>query len=126
MITTLRLPYPISANRYWRTRIYQNRVMTHVSPEAQAYKQQAALLANVAGIRASDSEMQITLILHPKLTKAGEASKVCLDLDNAIKVTIDALNGTAWKDDKQVRHIMASFGNPIADGGLTVSVGAME
>lgn len=119
---TLRLPYPISANKYWRTRVVGKVAMTYVSPEAQAFKQQAALLAKCAGVKVKDCAMQISLTLHPKLTKAGESSKVCLDIDNCIKVMLDAFNGVAWVDDKQVRRLVAQYGEPIKDGGMTVTV----
>lgn len=79
-----------------------------------------------AGMRPTNGEMSVHLILHPRLTKAGKKSSVRLDLDNAIKPTLDALNGAAWLDDHQVTRIVAEVGDPIIGGGLTVIVPTME
>lgn len=114
----VRLPYPISANRYWRT--FRN--MTVVSKEAQAYKQEVAQRALAAGMARSGRMCALEVVLHPKLTKKREASLVCLDLDNCLKVTLDALKGVAYIDDKQVRRIAASYGEPVEGGALTVEV----
>jgi crossover junction endodeoxyribonuclease RusA len=115
---TVSLPYPPSANRYWR--IAMNRL--YPSAEAKAFKRTAAVLARSAGIQPTPAPMAVSVTLHPKLTKKGEASKTRIDLDNALKVTLDALNGIAWEDDSQVVGIIARIGNGIDCGGLTVEV----
>ncbi len=35
---------------------------------------------------------------------------------------LDALQGVAYLNDKQVRKITAEYGDPLPDGGLTVTV----
>jgi crossover junction endodeoxyribonuclease RusA len=113
------LPYPISVNRYYRN----FRGMTVVSKEAKAYNQEAALRARLAGMRAPlDVPVALHVRLLPKLTRRGVASLVRLDLDNVLKVTIDALNGIAYVDDRQVVRILVDIGNPVPDGGLYVKV----
>lgn len=89
------LPYPPSANRYWRNA----RGRTFVSKEAKEYKQ------------AVKSEMQW---LTPKPIEGAVAVTIAVyrprragDLDNCIKVLLDALNGIAYADDKQVVQINA-------------------
>ena len=114
----IHLPYPISANRYWRT----FRGMTVRSKEADEYKRTVAHSAFVAGWQAKEGPVAVAITFHPKLTKQGKASETRLDLDNVIKVTLDALNGSAWRDDKQVTRIVAELGAAIPHGGLTVSV----
>lgn len=112
----IRFPYPISANRYWRT----CRGRTVVSAEAKAYKEHAAWLAKAAGWRVIDGDVAVQYILHPKLTKGGKASLTRLDLSNAVKVIEDAMNGIKWTDDKQVCAMCAVVGEPCKDGGITV------
>lgn len=114
----IRLPYPVSANRYWRS----FRGMTVRSKEADEYKRIAAHHAYVAGWRVVDGPVSVAITLHPKATKAGKASATRMDLDNCIKVTLDALNGVAYLDDKQVVRLLAEVGSPVASGGLSVLV----
>lgn len=64
------------------------------------------------------AEMAVTL-LHPKLTKKSAESLICLDLDNTVKVTLDALN------DKQVRPLYAEFADPVEGGALSLKVYAL-
>lgn len=117
-IARVKLPYPISANRYWRT--FRN--MTVVGKEALAYKQEVARRAAAAGMKQSACVCALDVVLHPKLTKKGDPSLVCLDLDNCLKVTLDVLKGVAYIDDKQVRRITASYGDAVDGGALTVEV----
>lgn len=91
----LTLDYPPSANRYWRTtgRVY-------VSEEADLYKADAAVLAHQQGVRKPlQGEVSITARVYCP-TRAR-------DLDNCLKVLIDALQGVAIADDKQVTEIHA-------------------
>ena len=119
---TLTLPWPVSANRYWRTCVIGKRAQTYVSAEAKAYKQHAAWLAKAAGVRMTDSDVSVAYVLHPKLTVKGEASKVRCDLDNVLKVLGDAMNGVAWVDDKQIVEIHARIGEPVKDGAISILI----
>ncbi len=112
------LPYPISANRYWR--IARNRL--YRSKEAEDFKRFASVSAKYARQVLEAGHVAVDIVLRPKLNVDGKASKTRLDLDNAIKVALDALNGIAWHDDKQVVSITASIGPPIKGGGLEVAV----
>ncbi|EMS1813588.1 RusA family crossover junction endodeoxyribonuclease, partial [Neisseria gonorrhoeae] len=50
-----------------------------------------------------------------------------IDLDNALKVALDALQGVAYHNDRQVRRIAADYaGEPVAGGGLAVEVGELD
>ena len=60
--------------------------------------------------------------LNPKKNKDGSESRVRIDLDNALKVVNDALNGIAYVDDRQIRRIVLEFGEPIVGGGLSVFI----
>lgn len=89
------LPYPPSANRYWRN--YQGRVA--LSEEAQQYKRDVGLFCGARNMQPVIGDVQLVLNFY-RPRKAG-------DLDNLLKVTLDALNGWAYVDDKQVVEINA-------------------
>jgi crossover junction endodeoxyribonuclease RusA len=105
--------------------VTKGHAVTYVSAEARTYKQAVAWIAIAAGVRPVHEHIEIKIVLHPKVTKNGDASKICLDLDNSIKVTCDALNGIAYNDDRQIMRIEAEYGDPVKDGGMTVTIGAM-
>lgn len=87
------LPYPPSANRYWRT--FRNR--TVVSDEARKYKALVKVELSKWPLLAGP----VALIAH--LYRPQRSG----DLDNRLKVLGDALNGVAWSDDSQVVEIHA-------------------
>ena len=122
MTTTIYMDYPVSANRYWRT----CRGRTYRSAEATQYKAAAKLAAARAGVVALDGPAAVSITLHPKLTKRGFASLARMDLDNCIKVTLDALNGVAYLDDRQVVRLVAEVGRALQGGGLSVVVHGIE
>ena len=115
----LKLPYPVSANRYWR--IWRNKAVR--SAEATAYKSVVRRIAQEAGVMPSEGSVAVCLRLIPKANKDGSANKTVIDLDNALKVTLDALQGIAYENDKQVRLIFAGYADePEQYGGTDVIV----
>ena len=113
------LPYPVSANRYWRSYVLPGhaRAMVVVSAEAKAFKSQVGWYAKAAGLKPFKHLVELRLRLVP-------ANGVCMDLDNALKVTIDALKGIAYADDSQVWRIVADRGE--ADGKARMEVEITE
>ncbi|NCC41560.1 MAG: RusA family crossover junction endodeoxyribonuclease, partial [Gammaproteobacteria bacterium] len=112
----INLDYPPSTNRIWRLsgrRAYKPAAVVE-------WMQASAYRALAAGIRPLVGDVHISVILHPKLTKAGKPSRNRMDLDNSLKATLDALEGVAFCDDKQVIRLSASVGEPVVGGGLTV------
>jgi crossover junction endodeoxyribonuclease RusA len=112
------LPYPISANRYWMSFWAKNlkRVITGVTKEAEAYKEECKWLARAAGVRtAFTCHVALNVLLIPE-------NKVCMDLDNALKVTIDALKGIVYEDDNQVMRIVAERADADPVGGKRVEI----
>ena len=112
------LPYPPSANRYWR--VWGGRVVR--SSEATSYKAICRGIATLSKHPTIDGPVSISVLLHPKKTKKGAASKTRIDLDNALKVVIDAMQGVIYANDSQVVRIVAQVGCPLTDGGLTIEV----
>lgn len=112
------LPYPVSANRYWR----HARGMTFLSKEAKAYREQVAWIAKSAGAKPEKCAVNVSLQLCPRTNKDGSASKRRLDLGNCWKVAEDALNGVAWADDAQVHKLTMEIGYACEGGALIVNV----
>ena len=100
------------------------RVIT--SKAAKAYKADVGWLARVAKCPMLEGDVIVNVFLHPKMNLDGAASKNRLDLDNSLKLGLDALNGIAWKDDKQITRIYAAVSTPMINGGLTVIIESAE
>ncbi len=92
---TLTLPLPPSANVYWR--MWRGHMV--VSTEAKNYKVAAGWMAKAAGVEPLRGAVAVTMTVY-RARKSG-------DLDNRIKVTMDAMNGIAWEDDSQVVELHA-------------------
>ena len=94
-----------------------------MSAEARAYKSHAAWQAKRAGLAPLAGRVTLAMTLHPKRPKrASKAETRCIDLDNALKVAIDALNGVAYVDDSQVVDLHIVRGEPVQDGAIAVQV----
>lgn len=129
---TLVLPYPVSANVYWRTRVAGKLAMVYVSNEAKVYKRQVLALAHAAGIRAPiKGRVQLEIWLYPNRPldwqkrqrqhgAAWDDTVRCIDLDNANKVLLDALKDAAFEDDSWVRRIASQRMAPDEKGARVV------
>jgi crossover junction endodeoxyribonuclease RusA len=91
---TFTLPEPPSSNRYWR--VFRGHAVT--SAEARAYKKRVAVMLH-AKVRPPTGPVSVTVSWY-RSRKSG-------DLDNRLKVTLDALKGIAFRDDKQVTVLHA-------------------
>ena len=116
------LPYPVANNRYYR----HFRGMTILSKEGAAYKKEAAWKCKAAGMKILYGDVELYVILHPRMNKNGSCSKVRLDLDGCLKVACDSLNGIGYEDDKQITRIVAEVGEQMIDGGLSIQVRNLE
>ncbi len=131
---TLTLPPSISANLYWRTRVIKGVAMTYVSKEAKAYKEQVGWLLKGAGfIKPIEGRIAVKLTMYPhrpldwqkrvkKLGAAWDDGVRSIDLDNAIKVTLDAMKGIAFIDDVWVRQITAERMEPDGEARVVVTI----
>lgn len=128
-VTVLDLPYPVSANRYWRS-LGRGRVV--VSEQGQDFKRAVRKRAVAAGlVEPLDGPVSIQIFMHPKQVKDHVARERkhgplwhlavrCIDLGNSEKILSDALNGLAWKDDRQIVEIIKRRAYPIDGGGVSV------
>lgn len=131
---TVTLPWPVSANVYWRTRVVKGVAMTYVSAEAKAFKADVTRLLRAAGCKAPFAgRVAVALTLYPhrpqdwqkrqrKLGAAWDDGVRSIDLDNAIKVTLDAMKGIAFEDDAWVRRIIAERAEPDGEARLVVTI----
>lgn len=113
----LTLPYPISANRYWRNVTIPGRTMLVPTREAKDFKEQVGWLCRAAGVKAPIAgRVAITIRLYPARPldwakrqrtqgQTWDDSVRCIDLDNANKVLLDSLKGVAIEDDRWVRSL---------------------
>ena len=136
---SLVLPYPVSANKYWRSVTIRGRgnVMLR-SKAANEYRDQVHALALTAGLREPILGLVgVTLVLHPRepvdaakrIRKEGahwHLNVKAMDVDNAIKVALDALAGIAYVDDEQIATLMIDRGMPVPGGALAVRVREVE
>ena len=118
----IQLNYPISTNRYWR--VFGGRVVR--SSEAVSYKSHVHREALEAGVvEPLEGPVWVEVSYHPKKPKKSTGKAVrAIDLDNVLKVAIDALNQIAWVDDSQIVRILVLKSEPIAEGGLVVEWGS--
>ncbi|WP_323141301.1 RusA family crossover junction endodeoxyribonuclease [Massilia phyllosphaerae] len=139
----LTLPYPISANRYWATRVIPGKgprkaqAMTYVTPEAKAYKAEVQRLAMAAGWHApiiGRYAMHIQLYPHRpvdwktrqrKFGAAWDDTVQCIDLGNSEKVLSDALKDVVMPDDKWGRRILLERMEPDGEARVVVTITAM-
>ena len=113
------LPYAVSSNRYWR--VFGGRVCH--SKEALDYRRYVALIALREGYaRPFTGDVAVSVALCPEMTAKGVASKTRLDLDNCLKVVLDALQGVAFNNDKQIVELRATLGPAQVGGALMVEV----
>lgn len=129
------LPYPISANAYWRSFVPKGarRAITTLSEEARVYKEEIRWLAIKAGVRKPlDCRCSVHVQLYPKrpLDWAKRAAKnpltwdddvQCIDIDNANKVLLDALKGVAIVDDSR-RYVRRLLGEQMEPDALPARV----
>jgi crossover junction endodeoxyribonuclease RusA len=116
----LTLPYPISGNRYIGERVVARPggkkpfTIHYLTAEAKEYKAECKRIAKAAGVKPILGPVEYEFELYPHLpqdwAKRARRDPVwwdltvqCLDLDNARKVLLDALNGIAWTDDSRIR-----------------------
>lgn len=136
MVAVIRIEvsYPPSANRYKLPRIIpvrrgsQPAITWYLSKEAKAFKEEVAWRAKQAGIRSPVSgfvRVVLTLIPHQPKDVADRARKdpklwpltvQSLDVGNVEKVALDALNGLAWNDDRQIEELIVRRAEPGQQG----------
>ncbi|WP_176077481.1 RusA family crossover junction endodeoxyribonuclease [Burkholderia dolosa] len=130
---TVKLPYPISANRYWHPVRIGPRITIVPTKEAKAYKAEVALLCRSAGMKPITGRVHVHIDLYParpqdwqkRMRQHGAAwddTVRCLDVDNARKVVYDALNGVAFEDDGRIWSDSATRREPDGEARVIVTI----
>ncbi|SAL05984.1 endodeoxyribonuclease RUS [Caballeronia calidae] len=131
---TLTFPYPVSANRYWRSYVVCGHVQTVVSAEAKAYRREVAWLLKLAKIREPIyGRIGLTIRLYPKMPQDArqrmrkfgdewEDGVQCQDLDNCLKILLDSLKGRVFIDDSFVWRLHAERGEPKPEACVEVTI----
>lgn len=128
------LPYPVSANVYWRQFTIGKRVMSAPSSEATKYKREVAKLALAAGIRAPISgRVRVHIALYPQRPQdwqkrarrdpeTWDNDVRCIDIDNARKCLYDALKNVLFDDDRWVWADAAERMEPDGEARVVVTI----
>jgi Holliday junction resolvase RusA-like endonuclease len=116
MNLTIKTPYPISTNRYYRK--FKNIMM--ISKEGLAFKQ-IVKYENLK-MKPVSRDVKLEILIHPKQKKDGCAYNKVIDIDNGLKCILDSLIGVVYNDDKQVKDLHVKYGASAINGGATVNV----
>lgn len=111
---SMTLPYPVSANKYWRHIVHNGQPKTLISREARAYREEVGWIARARCLKPIEGPVSLAFELYPA------ANDRCMDLDNAQKVVLDALKNVAFGDDSLVWEIHAKRMRPDATGARIV------
>ena len=108
MTRTFSLPYPPSANRYWR--VFRGRPVK--SKEAREYQ---------ADVQARYRPSPTTKDVCVQVEVYRPAKR--RDLDNCLKVVLDALQGIAYENDGQIVQLVARrYDSFVKAGAIVVTV----
>lgn len=114
---TLELPWPPSINHYWRRNPHGG---NYISGEGKTYLKFVFLIMRQARVQAIDGPVGFKVKLHPP-------NKLRRDLDNCLKVLIDAVaQGGAFGDDYQIKKIEAEMLHVVPNGKAIVELAALE
>lgn len=135
----LTLPYPISANRYWATRVIKSKdtgkhmALTYVTPEAKAYREACAWAASRVIRTPFAGRVAVELDLYPNRPQDWERrarkdplrwddTVQCIDLGNAEKVLSDALQGIVFTDDRWIWELHKRRREPVGEGKVVLRI----
>lgn len=106
----LTLPYPPSCNAVWRN-VYGR---TLLSSKARVYRNRVDSYCHVRRVTPLEGDVMVSIIAY-RPRRVG-------DLDGVLKLTLDSLQGWAFKNDKQVVRIVAERRDDKANPRVEVEV----
>lgn len=136
----LTLPYPLSANRYWRSFVPRGhkRAIVTLSKEAIEYKAEVARIVAETRLESTiKTRVRVDVRLYPKRPQDWKKrvlknpefwddSVLCIDLDNSHKVLFDALKGSVIDDDWQIWKIDSERMEPDGEARVVVTITPIE
>jgi crossover junction endodeoxyribonuclease RusA len=119
-VIEITLPYPPSANSYWRSPNTGKLAGRHLlSEKGRNYREAVKVLCWQLGLKRMRGRLSVSLVVHPPDRRRR-------DLDNVLKASFDSLTaGGAWEDDSQVDRILVERGHVVKDGALKVTIQAI-
>lgn len=112
----LELPYPPSANHYYR-RVGPR---TLISREGRRFRERVCLLLAATGVRPLRGPLRIEISIYPPDRRKR-------DVDNAIKAINDSLeHGGAFEDDSQIEDLRIRRRRPVPGGRAIVRIWSMR
>lgn len=123
---TLTLPYPLSANKYWRPVKLGAHISIVPTKEAKQFRADIATLCRAQGVTAPiTGRVHVDVKLFPqrpqdwqkRMRQDGptwDDTVRCLDIDNANKVLLDAFKAVVIEDDSWVRRLTSERMEPDA------------
>lgn len=110
----IELPYPPSVNNMYRS--VKGRLI--LSTEGRTYKAEVGYVVNQLDMEPLDGDVEVNVqVYRPR--KAG-------DLDNRLKATLDALEGVAYHNDRQIKRIIAERFDDKANPRVVVKIKVIE
>jgi crossover junction endodeoxyribonuclease RusA len=127
------LPYPVSLNAMYITTTLKGhaRPMVMITKQGREYKAKVRQIVLAMPFKPILGRVGCEINLFPYLPLDHAKRKRlkgcnwdddvrCLDLDNALKVTLDSLKGLVFEDDKWVRKLICERKEPDEKGGRLV------
>lgn len=114
-MTEIVLPYPPSANRYWRHPNKGRLAGRHlISREGRAYRSHVGWVTSFQAPIAGRVHLTLTVCAPDRRRR---------DLDNVLKASLDALtHAGAWHDDSQIDRMVVTRGALVESGSLIVEI----
>lgn len=111
-MTRITLPWPPSANTYYR----RVGAKTLISAKGRAYCKDVTALCQAAGLQRMEGRLDVVIAACPPDRRRR-------DLDNMLKGLLDALtHGGAWEDDSQIDQLTITRGPITALGCVEVRI----
>ena len=94
-----------------------------MSKRALEYRKSVKAICYVNGVVPMEGKLAMFMELCAKKPKkdTGKEPRV-MDLDNCIKVALDAMQGACYANDKQAHALSIKYGDPVPGGCLNVRI----
>ena len=113
----MRVSFVVPGNPVPWQRARSARGQRFTAPETRIYRDKVRAHAHNARVRPLAGPVQIACVFH-------RSTRHACDIDNLIKTVLDALNGVAYADDRQVVHIVARKAVDASHPRAEIEIGA--